>query len=182
MSKDDVDDLEFTQLIARAQRKDAARPGFVHSGAGVPCSLDAAAVEDASQAPGEDLSPSAATRLQDPDPEPLRATAAKGKAPGRQRVCTLPLAAVARMCRTMESLMITASHAVSRRGAKRFWEEEHRSCGPPCWQERHQAEADGDPEEGLQEPGGAGTHHIAHDEDHRVRTTSHVPARNREVQ
>ncbi|KAK3538079.1 hypothetical protein QTP70_028636 [Hemibagrus guttatus] len=52
----------------------------------------------------------------------------------------------------------------------------------PCWHERHQAEADGDPEEGLQEPGGAGTHHIAHDEDHRVRTTSHVPARNREVQ
>ncbi|KAK3505690.1 hypothetical protein QTP70_004469 [Hemibagrus guttatus] len=61
-------------------------------------------------------------------------------------------------------------------------EEEHRSCGPPCWHERHQAEADGDPEEGLQEPGGAGTHHIAHDEDHRVRATSHVPARNREVQ
>ncbi|KAK3505782.1 hypothetical protein QTP70_003977 [Hemibagrus guttatus] len=61
-------------------------------------------------------------------------------------------------------------------------EEEHRSCGPPCWYERHQAEADGDPEEGLQEPGGAGTHHIAHDEDHRVRATSHIPARNREVQ
>ncbi|KAK3570150.1 hypothetical protein QTP86_012621 [Hemibagrus guttatus] len=58
----------------------------------------------------------------------------------------------------------------------RFW-----SCGPPCWHERHQAEADRDPEEGLQ-PGGAGTHHIVHDEDHRVRTTSHVPARNREVQ
>ncbi|KAK3539225.1 hypothetical protein QTP86_031033, partial [Hemibagrus guttatus] len=55
-------------------------------------------------------------------------------------------------------------------------EEEHRSCGPPCWHERHRAEADGDPEEGLQEPGGEGTHHIAHDEDHRVRTTSHVPA------
>ncbi|KAK3519659.1 hypothetical protein QTP86_002801, partial [Hemibagrus guttatus] len=35
-----------------AQRKDAARPGFVHSGAGVPRSLDAAAAEDASQPPG----------------------------------------------------------------------------------------------------------------------------------
>ncbi|KAK3531737.1 hypothetical protein QTP70_027291, partial [Hemibagrus guttatus] len=83
--------------LSQAQRKDAARPGFVHSGAGVPRSLDAAAAEDASQAPGEDLSPSAATCLRDLDPEPLRspsrdaviigdsivrhvrATAAKGK-------------------------------------------------------------------------------------------------------
>ncbi|KAK3519644.1 hypothetical protein QTP86_017598 [Hemibagrus guttatus] len=39
---------------------------------GGPRSLDAAAAEDASQAPGEDLSPSAATCLRDPDPEPLR--------------------------------------------------------------------------------------------------------------
>ncbi|XP_058233585.1 uncharacterized protein LOC131344990 [Hemibagrus wyckioides] len=38
---------------------------------------------------------------------------------------------------------------------------------------------DRDPEEGLQEPGGEGSHHIAPDEDHRVRTTSHVPERNR---
>ncbi|KAK3554893.1 hypothetical protein QTP86_000927 [Hemibagrus guttatus] len=59
-------------------------------------------------------------------------------------------------------------------------EEEHRSWGPPCWHERHQAEADGDPEEGLQEPGGEGTHHIAHDKDHHVRTTFHIPVRNRE--
>ncbi|KAK3530863.1 hypothetical protein QTP70_003631 [Hemibagrus guttatus] len=43
--------------LSKAQRKDAARPGFVHSGAGVRRSLDAAAAEDASQAPGEDLSP-----------------------------------------------------------------------------------------------------------------------------
>ncbi|KAK3540694.1 hypothetical protein QTP70_034669, partial [Hemibagrus guttatus] len=43
--------------LSQAQHtKDAARPGFVHSGAGVPRSLDAA--EDASQAPGKDLSPS----------------------------------------------------------------------------------------------------------------------------
>ncbi|KAK3537054.1 hypothetical protein QTP70_000286 [Hemibagrus guttatus] len=56
------------------------------------------------------------------------------------------------------------------------------ACVLDVWHERHQAEADGDPDEGLQEPGGEGTHHIAHDEDHRVRTTSHVPARNREVQ
>ncbi|KAK3544130.1 hypothetical protein QTP86_002576, partial [Hemibagrus guttatus] len=58
--------------LSQAQRKDAARPGFVHSGAGVPRSLDAAAAVDASQAPGKDLSPSAATRLRDLDPEPLR--------------------------------------------------------------------------------------------------------------
>ncbi|KAK3565304.1 hypothetical protein QTP86_005482 [Hemibagrus guttatus] len=68
-----------------------ARPGFVHSGTGVPHSLDAAAVEDASQAPGEDLSPSAATCLQDHETEcdaviigdsivrHVRAIAAKGK-------------------------------------------------------------------------------------------------------
>ncbi|KAK3572652.1 hypothetical protein QTP86_001632 [Hemibagrus guttatus] len=65
--------------------------------AGVPCSLDAAAAKDASQAPGEDLSPSVATCLRDLDPEPVcspscnaviigdsivwhvRATVAKGK-------------------------------------------------------------------------------------------------------
>ncbi|KAK3506030.1 hypothetical protein QTP70_003090, partial [Hemibagrus guttatus] len=105
--------------LSQAQRKDAARPGFVHSGAGVPHSLDAAAAEDMSQAPGEDLSPSAATRLRDPDPEPLRS-------PSRDGV---------------------------RRGT-RDPGEEHRSCGPPFWHKRHQAEADGDPEEGLQEPGG----------------------------
>ncbi|KAK3518027.1 hypothetical protein QTP70_033020 [Hemibagrus guttatus] len=64
--------------LSQAQRKDAARPGFVHSGAGVPRSLDAAAAEDASQAPGEDLSPSAATRLRDPDPEPLRSPSRDG--------------------------------------------------------------------------------------------------------
>ncbi|KAK3555560.1 hypothetical protein QTP86_021776, partial [Hemibagrus guttatus] len=58
--------------------KDAARPGFVHSGAGVPRSLDAAAAEDVSQAPGEDLSPSAATRLRDLDPEPLRSPSRDG--------------------------------------------------------------------------------------------------------
>ncbi|KAK3560215.1 hypothetical protein QTP86_000764 [Hemibagrus guttatus] len=58
--------------LSQAQRKDAACPGFVHSGAGVPRSLYAAAAEDASQAPGEDLSPSATTRLRDLDPEPLR--------------------------------------------------------------------------------------------------------------
>ncbi|KAK3517926.1 hypothetical protein QTP70_027537, partial [Hemibagrus guttatus] len=49
------------------------------------------------------------------------AETSRTRAPGRQRVCTLPLATVARTCRTMESPMITASHAISRRGAKRFW-------------------------------------------------------------
>ncbi|KAK3539227.1 hypothetical protein QTP86_031271 [Hemibagrus guttatus] len=49
------------------------------------------------------------------------AETSRTRAPGRQRVCTLPLAAVARTCRTMESPMITVSHSVSRRGAKRFW-------------------------------------------------------------
>ncbi|KAK3545752.1 hypothetical protein QTP70_011318 [Hemibagrus guttatus] len=140
--------LESSQTdahLSQAQRtKNAARPGFVHSGTGVPQSLDATAAEDASQAPGEDLSPSAAIRLRDLDPELLcemesdvviirdsivwhvRATVAKGKVRTRR----LP-------------------------GA-RVLEQKHRSCGSPCWHERHQAEADEDPEEGLQEPGGEG--------------------------
>ncbi|KAK3567730.1 hypothetical protein QTP86_024062 [Hemibagrus guttatus] len=53
--------------------------GPVHQGRGPPRfrslqSRDTAAAEDASQAPGEDLSPSAATCLRDLDPEPLRET------------------------------------------------------------------------------------------------------------
>ncbi|KAK3518313.1 hypothetical protein QTP86_003673, partial [Hemibagrus guttatus] len=88
--------------LSQAQRKDAACPGFVHSGAGVPRSLDA-----------------------------------KGKV----HTCCLPGARV-----------LDVSAQVSR-----VPEEEHWSCGPPCWHERHRAEADGDPEEGLQEPGGEGS-------------------------
>ncbi len=42
------------------------------------------------------------------------------RAPGKQWVCTLPSANVARMWRTMESPTITAPCSVSRRGAKRF--------------------------------------------------------------
>ncbi|KAK3562964.1 hypothetical protein QTP86_012190 [Hemibagrus guttatus] len=64
---------------SHAQRtKDMVCPGFVHSGAGVPHSLDAAAAEDMSQAPGEDLSPSATTHLRDLDPEPLRSPSQDG--------------------------------------------------------------------------------------------------------
>ncbi|KAK3510854.1 hypothetical protein QTP70_022798, partial [Hemibagrus guttatus] len=106
--------------LSQAQRtKDAARPDFVHSGAGVTRSLDAAAAEDASQAPGKDLSPSTATHLRDL---------------GVRR----------------------GDHWRLHRPAHPYRydpEEEHRSCGPPCWHEQHQAEAGGDPEEGLQEPG-----------------------------
>ncbi|KAL0150617.1 hypothetical protein M9458_054078, partial [Cirrhinus mrigala] len=40
--------------------------------------------------------------------------------------------------------------------------------------ERHQAAADGGSEEGLQQPDRDGSQHVAHDEDHRVRTASHV--------
>ncbi len=42
------------------------------------------------------------------------------RAPWKQLVCTLPLANVARMCRTIEFPMITASCSVSQRGAKRL--------------------------------------------------------------
>ncbi len=44
------------------------------------------------------------------------------------------------------------------------------------------AAADGDTEEGLQEPGRDGTQHIARGDDHRVRTSSHVSTRTRKVQ
>ncbi len=42
------------------------------------------------------------------------------RAPGKQWVCTLPSANVARTCRTMESPTITASRSVSQRGTKRL--------------------------------------------------------------
>ncbi len=45
------------------------------------------------------------------------------RAPGRQWVCTLPLANVARTCRMIESPMTTASRSVSQRGAKRLRDE-----------------------------------------------------------
>ncbi len=48
-------------------------PDVLHSGAGKPRTLGAAA-EDAIQAPGDDLSPSAASGLQDLHPQPLRSS------------------------------------------------------------------------------------------------------------
>ncbi|KAK3545267.1 hypothetical protein QTP70_002893 [Hemibagrus guttatus] len=51
-------DAHLSQVNSRRPAQGRGpRPGFVHSGAGVPRSLDAAAAEDASQAPGEDLPP-----------------------------------------------------------------------------------------------------------------------------
>ncbi|KAK3535149.1 hypothetical protein QTP70_004804 [Hemibagrus guttatus] len=137
-----------------AQRtKNAAHPGFIHSGAGVPCSLDAAAVEDMSQEPGEDLSPFA--------PPVFEISTRNCFAPLRETECDVVI---------IGDSIVRHVRATAAKGT-RDPEQEHWSCGPPYWHE-HQAE----------EPGGEGTHHIAHDEDHRVRTTSHVPARNREVQ
>ncbi len=60
-------------------------------------------------------------------------------APGKQRVCTLPSANVARTCRTIESPMITASRSVSQRGANRLREEISKGRrrgemrGRSCW-------------------------------------------------
>ncbi|KAK3511343.1 hypothetical protein QTP70_003068 [Hemibagrus guttatus] len=174
---------QIRDLTGPAQRTRPAQVSFTPAPE-VPRSLDAAAAEDASQAPGEDLSPSAATRLRDPRPRTaslpfretecdtviigdsivrhVRATAAKGKVHTR----CLPGARVLDVSAQVPAILKKNIGAVVLHAGN----------------EQHQAEADGDPEEGLQEPGGAGTHHIAHDEDHRVRATSHVPARNREVQ
>ncbi len=44
-------------------------------------------------------------------------------------MCTLPLANVARTCRTIESPMTTASRSVSQRGAKRFRDEMSKTGG-----------------------------------------------------
>ncbi|KAL1280320.1 hypothetical protein QQF64_014920 [Cirrhinus molitorella] len=52
--------------------RDALFPDVLHSGAGTPRTLGAAAAEDASQATDDDLSPSAAPGLRDLHPEPLR--------------------------------------------------------------------------------------------------------------
>ncbi len=51
------------------------------------------------------------------------------RAPGRQWVCTLPSANVARTCRTIVSPMTTASRSVSQRGAKRFRDEMSKTGG-----------------------------------------------------
>ncbi len=48
------------------------------------------------------------------------AETSRTRAPGKQCVCTLPSANVARTCRTMESPTITASRSISQRGAKRL--------------------------------------------------------------
>ncbi len=51
------------------------------------------------------------------------------RAPGRQWVCTLPSANIARTCRTIESPMITASRSISQRGAKQLREEISKTGG-----------------------------------------------------
>ncbi|KAK3549929.1 hypothetical protein QTP86_016780, partial [Hemibagrus guttatus] len=57
------------------------------------------------------------------------AVTSRTQATGRQRVCTLPLVMVVWTCLTMESLMTTTSHSVSRRGEKRFWVEISKTGG-----------------------------------------------------
>ncbi|XP_050966677.1 uncharacterized protein LOC127165809 isoform X4 [Labeo rohita] len=157
---------------------DAIFPDVLHSGAGTPRTLGAAAAEDASQAPAEDLAPSAASGLRDLHPEPLRsplreterdavivgdsivryvrATLAKGKVhthcfPGA-RVLDVS-AQIPAILKDGESVGAIVLHAGG---------------------ERHQAAADGGSEEGLQQPDRDGSQHVAHNEDHRVRTASHV--------
>ncbi len=57
------------------------------------------------------------------------AETSRTRASGKQWVCTLLSANVARTCRTIESPMITASHTVSQRGAKRLRVEISKSGG-----------------------------------------------------
>ncbi|KAL0199128.1 hypothetical protein M9458_007668, partial [Cirrhinus mrigala] len=69
---------------------DAIFPGVLHSGAGTPRTLGAA--EDASQAPAEDLAPSAASGLRDLHPEPLRSPPRDGtrRCDHRRLHCPIP--------------------------------------------------------------------------------------------
>ncbi len=57
------------------------------------------------------------------------AETSRTRAPGKQWVCTLPSANVARTCRMMESPTIPASRFVSQRGAKRLWVEISKTGG-----------------------------------------------------
>ncbi len=50
------------------------------------------------------------------------------------------------------------------------------------WGYQHQAAADGNTEEELQEPDRDGTQHIAQNDNHHARTSSHVSTRTRKVQ
>ncbi|XP_056335014.1 uncharacterized protein LOC130246144 isoform X2 [Danio aesculapii] len=54
---------------------------------------------------------------------------------------------------------------------------EPRCRRPPRGDERHRAPADGDPEEGLQEPDRDGSTHFARHADHRFWTASYLPPR-----
>ncbi|KAL0185312.1 hypothetical protein M9458_021009, partial [Cirrhinus mrigala] len=130
---------------------DAIFPGVLHSGAGTPRTLGAAAAEDASQAPAEDLAPSAASGLRDLHPEPLRSPPRDGTRRCDRRRLHCPV------------------HTRNPEGRR-----ERRRDRPARRGERHQAAADGGSEEGLQQPDRDGSQHVARDEDHRVRTASHV--------
>ncbi|XP_050992889.1 NACHT, LRR and PYD domains-containing protein 1 homolog [Labeo rohita] len=126
---------------------DAIFPDVLHSGAGTPRTLGAAAAEDASQAPAEDL---AASGLRDLHPEPLRSPPRDGTRRCDRRRLHCPIPAILKDGESVGAIVLHAGG------------------------ERHQAAADGGSEEGLQQPDRDGSQHVAHDEDHRVRTPSHV--------
>ncbi|KAL0173610.1 hypothetical protein M9458_029578, partial [Cirrhinus mrigala] len=71
---------------------DVIFPDVLHSGAGTPRTLGAAAAEDASQAPAEDLAPSAASGLRDLHLEPLRSPPRDGtqRCDCRRLHCPIP--------------------------------------------------------------------------------------------
>ncbi|KAL0172998.1 hypothetical protein M9458_033309 [Cirrhinus mrigala] len=71
---------------------DAIFPDVLYSGAGTPRTLCAAAAEDTSQAPAEDLAPSATSGLRDLHPEPLRSPPRDGtrRCDRRRLHCPIP--------------------------------------------------------------------------------------------
>ncbi|KAL0173698.1 hypothetical protein M9458_029666 [Cirrhinus mrigala] len=71
---------------------DAIFPDVLHSSAGTPRTLGAAAAEDTSQAPAEDLAPSAASGLRDLHPEPFRSPPRDGtrRCDRRRLHCLIP--------------------------------------------------------------------------------------------
>ncbi|KAL0147108.1 hypothetical protein M9458_057632 [Cirrhinus mrigala] len=87
---------------------DAIFPGVLHSGAGTPRTLGAAAAEDVSQAPAEDLAPSAASGFRDLHPEPLRSRPRDGTRRCYRRRLHCPIPAILKVVESVGAIVLHA--------------------------------------------------------------------------
>ncbi|KAL0186361.1 hypothetical protein M9458_018031, partial [Cirrhinus mrigala] len=86
---------------------DAIFPDVLHSGTGTPRTLGAAA-EDVSQAPAEDLAPSAASGLRDLHPEPLRSPPRDGTRRCDRRRLHCPIPAILKDSESVGAIVLHA--------------------------------------------------------------------------